>query len=85
MGKELPPARACHKQTTKSRTQDTIRLTHFNFLNVYLLLKERKRQKVSEGGAERQGDTEYEVHSRLWAVSRESDVGLELTNYKIMT
>ena len=36
-------------------------------------------------GAEREGDTEWEAGSRLWAVSTEPDAGLELKNYKIMT
>ena len=35
------------------------------------------------GGAE--GDTESEAGSRLRAVSTEPEVGLELTNYEIMT
>ena len=35
--------------------------------------------------AEREGDTESEVASRLPAVSTESDVGLELMNREIMT
>ena len=40
---------------------------------------------MSWGGAEREGDTEFEAGSRLYAVSTEPDVGLELTNCKIMT
>ena len=36
------------------------------------------------GGAEREGDTEWEAGSRLWAVSTEPNAGLELTNYEIM-
>ena len=39
---------------------------------------------MSREGAEREGDTESEAGSRLWAVSTEPDVGLELTNYEIM-
>ena len=35
----------------------------FNFLNVYLFLKER--QSSSRGGAEREGDTESQAGSRL--------------------
>ena len=45
----------------------------------------RKRQSVSEGGAERQGDIESEAGSRLRAVSTEPDVGLKLTNREIVT
>ena len=37
------------------------------------------------GGAEREGDTESEAGSRLWAGSTEPDVGLKLTNHEIMT
>ena len=36
-------------------------------------------------GAEREGDTESETGSRLWAVSTEPDVELELMNCEIMT
>ena len=40
---------------------------------------------MSGGGAEREGDTESEAGSRLRAVSREPDAGLELTDHEIMT
>ena len=40
---------------------------------------------MSRGGAEREGDTESEAGSRLWAVSTELDVGLELMSCEIMT
>ena len=40
---------------------------------------------MSGGGAEREGDTEYEAGSRLRAVSTEPDAGLDLTNHEIMT
>ena len=36
-------------------------------------------------GAEREGDTEAEAGSRLRAVSREPDMGLESTNCEIVT
>ena len=36
-------------------------------------------------GAEREGDTESEAGSRLWAVSMEPDMGLELMSCEIMT
>ena len=42
-----------------------------------------QRQNASGLGAEREGDTEAEAGSRLWAVSTEPDVGLELTNREI--
>ena len=40
---------------------------------------------MSMGGSEREGDTEIEAGSRLWAVSTEPNAGLELTNCEIMT
>ena len=36
-------------------------------------------------GAEREGDTESEAGSRLWAISPEPHAGLELTNREIVT
>ena len=40
---------------------------------------------MSGGGAEREGDTESKVGSRLRAVSTEPDAGLELTGRDTMT
>ena len=40
---------------------------------------------MNGGGAEREGDTESETGSRLWAISPEPDAGLELTDSEIMT
>ena len=40
---------------------------------------------MSRGGAEREGDTESEAGSRLWAVSIEPDPGLELTDLLQLT
>ena len=40
---------------------------------------------MNGGGAEREGDTESEAGSRLWAVSPEPDAGLELTDREIAT
>ena len=40
---------------------------------------------MNRGGAEREGDTESETGSRLWAVSTEPDAALELTDREIMT
>ena len=50
-------------------------------------MTERERERASErgGGAEREGDTEWEAGSRLGAVSTEPDTGLEPTNCEIMT
>ena len=56
------------------------------FFDVYLFLRERERDSVWVGeGAEREGDTEPKAGSRLWAVSTEPDVGLELTSCEIIT
>ena len=43
------------------------------------------RQSMSGEGAEREGDTESEAASSLWAVSTEPNVGLKLRNCEIMT
>ena len=40
---------------------------------------------MSGGGAEREGDTESEAGSKLWAVSTEPNVGLKLMSCEIMT
>ena len=45
----------------------------FFFFNVYLLLRDRERQSMSRGGAERGGDTESKTGTRLRAVSTELD------------
>ena len=47
--------------------------------------KQRQRQSLRGGGEEREGDIESKAGSRLWAVSTEPDVGLKLTECKIMT
>ena len=47
---------------------------------MFIFEKERERQSVSGGGAERKGDTESQAGFRLKAVSTEPDMGLELTN-----
>ena len=40
---------------------------------------------MNREGAEREGDTESEAGSRLWAISPEPDVGLELRDREIVT
>ena len=52
---------------------------------MFIYFWDRERQSMSGGGAEREGDTESEADSRLWAVSTEPDTGLELTDREIMT
>ena len=61
----------------------TLREIIYIFLNVYLFL--RQRESMNRGGAEREGDTESETGSGLWAVSTEPDAGLELMDREIMT
>ena len=58
---------------------------YFYFFNVYSFLRYRERQSMSGGGAEKEGDTESKTGSRLWAVSTEPDVRLQLTDCEIMT
>ena len=48
----------------------------------YLFLKERERQSMNRGGAEREGDPESKAGSRLQAVSTEPNAGLKLTNLR---
>ena len=55
------------------------------FFNVFIYFRDRERQSMSRGGAEREGDTECEAGFRLWAVSTEPEVGLEPTDCEIMT
>ena len=52
---------------------------------MFIFERERERECVSRGGAEREGDTESEAGSRLRAVSPEPDAGLELRNREIVT
>ena len=52
---------------------------------LFIFERETERQSMSRGGAEIEGDTESKAGSRLWAVSKEPDAGLELTNREIMT
>ena len=50
-----------------------------------MIEKERERQGMSGGGAEREGDTESQAGSRLPAVNTEPDAGLELTACEFVT
>ena len=52
---------------------------------MFIYFWDRERQSMNRGGAEREGDTESETGSRLWAVSTEPDAGLKLTDHEIMT
>ena len=57
----------------------------FKIFLMFFYFWERKNENKHGGGAEREGGTECEAGSRLWAVSREPDVGLKLKNCEIMT
>ena len=52
---------------------------------MFIYFWDRERQSMNGGGAEREGGTEPETGSRLWAISTEPDVGLELTDREIVT
>ena len=54
---------------------------YFYFFNVYLFLRERETECEQERSRERR----QRIQSRLWAVSTEPSVGLELMNCEIMT
>ena len=45
------------------------------FFSVYLFLRQRERQSMNRGWAEREGDTESETGSGLWAVSTGAQCG----------
>ena len=48
-------------------------------------MRQRETEHERGGGAEREGDTESEAGSRLWAISPEPHAGLELTDQEIVT
>ena len=48
--------------------------------------REREREcKCEQGGEEKEGDTESEAVSRLWAISTEPNAGYDLMSSEIMT
>ena len=57
----------------------------FFLMFIYSWERQSDRQSMSRGGAEREGDTEFEAGFRHWAVSTEPEVGLELMNLEIVT
>ena len=57
----------------------------FKIFLTFIYFWDRERQSTNGGGSEREGDTESETGSRLWAVSTEPDAGLELTDREITT
>ena len=61
--------------------ENMVFLSYIYFLNIYLFL----RESTSTEGTEREGNKESKAGSRLWAVSTEPNVWLELINHEIMT
>ena len=57
----------------------------FIFFNVCLFLRQRETEHERGRVRDREGDTESETGSRLWAVSTEPDAGLELSDCEIVT
>ena len=52
---------------------------------MFIYFWDRERQSMNGGRSEREGDTESETGSGLWAVSTEPNAELELTDREIMT
>ena len=52
---------------------------------MFIFQRQRETERERERSGEREGDTESKAGSRVWAVSAESDAGLELTGHEIMT
>ena len=55
------------------------------FFSMFIYFWDRERQSMNGGGAEREGDTESETGSRLWAIRPEPDTGLDLPDREIVT
>ena len=51
---------------------------------MFVFERDTERQSTSRAEAEKERETESEAGSKLWAVSTEPDVGLELMNREIM-
>ena len=56
-----------------------------NLFLMFIYFWDTEKERMSGGGAEREGDTQSEASFRLWAVSTEPNMGLELTNCEIRT
>ena len=63
-------------------SQARLKISLFFFLECLFILREKKRERASRGGAER-GDRESQAGSVL--SGPEPNTGLELTNWEIMT
>ena len=51
----------------------------------FIFEKDKEKQSVGWGGAEKEGDTVSKAGSRLHSVSTEHDAGLKLTNCEMVT
>ena len=74
------------KSDSEFRQKLNLKISQYQYLlllNVFISFRER--EIMSREGAERETHTESEAGSRLWAVSTETDVGLEPMNREIMT
>ena len=60
-------------------------LTQQIYFLMFLFIFERETEHEWRRGRKREEDTDAEAASRLWDVSTEPDVGLELLNHEIMT
>ena len=60
-------------------------MTEKNFFLMFIFEREKERESMSEGGAERDKGTESKAGSRFRAVSTEPNVGCEPTNCEIVT
>ena len=67
--------------TTKHLSNGYRCAVFLKFFLTFIYFWDRERQSMNGGGAEREGDTESEAGSRLWAVSTEPDAGLKLTDW----
>ena len=52
---------------------------------MFIFERQREKQSTNKGAAQKEGDTDSETGSRLWAVSTEPNAELELMNCEIMT
>ena len=67
------------------KNQAEFDLKTFFILLLFLKFIYFEREKAQAGKGQREGDTESEAVSRLWAVSTEPYMGLKPTNSEIMT
>ena len=74
-----------HSLTLNQLSHPSTPLYFFLIFLTFIYFWDWERQSMNGGGAEREGDTESEAGSRLWAIRPEPDAGLELTDCEIVT